>query len=126
MNPSDTTEPEAKLAPPILVLDFEAIAGELRRDEQWAARGHSARTLAKHSDLRIVLVAMKAGGRIHEHQTEARFSIQTLQGRIRVQVGGESTELPPGKLLVVDKLLPHAVEAQEDSTFLLSLFWPKH
>ena len=126
MCPASAAEPQFPAPRAPVVLDFEAIARELHGDAQWTRNGHSARTLAKDGDLRVVFVAMRAGGHIHEHQTEARFTIQALAGHIRVRINGELTELTPGKLLVLDRLLPHDVEAVQDSTFLLSLFWPRH
>jgi len=32
-------------------------------------------------------------------------------------------ELPAGQLLVLDQCVPHDVEAEEDSAFLLTLSW---
>jgi hypothetical protein len=52
------------------VLQFN-LAGELdqlHRDEAWLPpTGRSSKTLVKYPDLRIVLIAMKANTRMHEH-----------------------------------------------------------
>lgn len=122
----DTSTPPERLnhpfPSPTLVIDFATVRDELERASPLSAGAHTAKTLVKQPDMRIVLVVMKSGSLLKEHQAEARISVQTLSGRIRFRAAGETTDLPTGKLLVCDKKVPHEVEALEDSTFLLSLF----
>jgi quercetin dioxygenase-like cupin family protein len=122
----DTSTPPERLNHPLqgptLLIDLASVRDELERESPLPAGAHTAKTLVKQPDMRIVLVVMKAGSVLKEHQAEARISVQTLSGRVRFRAAGESIELPTGKLLVVDKKVPHEVEALEDSTFLLSLF----
>ena len=84
-----------------------------------------ANTIVKYPDLRIVLVALKAGGRLHEHRTAGRLAIQMLSGAIHVHVAGQVIEMTTGKLLTVEHNVPHDVEAKTDSVFLLTIAWPK-
>lgn len=93
----------------------------MRREHGWRDSGHSAKTLAKHHDQRIVLVAMKKGTRMMRHQTAAAVSIQVLSGRVQVSVDTATFELASGSLLALDRLLPHDVEAIEDSSLVLSV-----
>ena len=58
-----------------------------------------------------------------EHRTAARISVQTLAGHIRLRLPDRTMELPAGQLLVLDQWVPHDVEAEEDSAFLLTLSW---
>ena len=106
-------------------LDFDLrqeIAG-LHREANWDA-GQNAKTLAKYDDLRIVLTALAAGRRIPGHQTEGRISIQTVTGHLHVHVDARTFDLPAGQLLVLDRAVPHDVEALETSAFLLTVAWP--
>jgi quercetin dioxygenase-like cupin family protein len=108
------------------LLSFD-IAEEVRRlqsEQPWQAE-HTANTIVKYPDLRIVLIALKAGGRLHEHQTAGRLSIQALSGEIHVHVDGQVIEMNTGKLLTLDHDVPHDVEAKTDSVFLLTIAWPK-
>jgi quercetin dioxygenase-like cupin family protein len=61
---------------------------------------------------------------MHEHRTAARISLQTLAGHIRLKLPGRTVELAAGQLLALDQCVPHDVEAEEDSAFLLTLSWP--
>jgi len=42
---------------------------------------------------------------------------------VRLHLPDRAVDLPAGSLLVLEKALPHDVEAIEDSTFLLTLGW---
>ncbi len=96
----------------------------LWQQETWDTEGRSARTLVKYPDLRIVLVSMKAGTRMKEHRTDARFAILTLSGHVRFHFPQASVEVPRGELLAVDRGVAHDVEAIRQSTFLLIIAWP--
>jgi quercetin dioxygenase-like cupin family protein len=98
---------------------------ELHRDEAWLQpTGRSSKTLVKYPDLRIVLIAMKANTRMHEHTAAGRISVHTLNGHIRLHLPERVVDLPVGHLLALDHCVPHDVEAFEDSAFLLTLAWP--
>jgi quercetin dioxygenase-like cupin family protein len=103
-------------------LDTELTA--LRRDAGVQQGGHSARTLVKHDDLRVVLISLSSGARLEEHTANARVSIQAVTGAVRLRVGDGVVELSAGGLLVLDRSVPHDVEAIEDSAILLTLAWP--
>lgn len=110
------------------VLQFN-LAGEIDRlhqDDSWAhPTGRSSTTLVKYDDLRVVLIAMKANTRMHEHVAAGRISVHTLQGHIRLHLPDQVVILPAGQLLALDQCVPHDVEATEDSAFLLTLSWPQ-
>jgi quercetin dioxygenase-like cupin family protein len=95
----------------------------LQQEPEWQT-GHNSKTLVKYDNLRVVLIMMKAGSRIPDHQTEGRISIQTIRGRIVVRATGRTFDLPDGGLLALDRGLRHDVEALEDSAFLLTIAWP--
>ncbi len=110
-------------AAPALSFDLDAEVRLLEDENPWQA-AHTAKTLVKHPDLRVVLVALRAGARLHQHETGARVSIQTLSGLIDVLLPGTVTELPAGHLVALDRAVPHEVVARCDSAFLLTIAWP--
>jgi len=107
----------------VMYVDIEAEQKQLYEEEQWRTIGRNAMTLVKYPDMRIVLEVMKQGARIEQHRTEGRVAIQVLSGRIRLRVGDEDVELPAGRLLTLDRMVPHDVEALEQSAFLLWVSW---
>ena len=106
---------------PVLKFDLAEEAEALRLEQGWRTSGHSAKSLAKHQDMTIVLIAMKRDTRIKEHLTEGAVSIQVLAGRIAVHVGTKTIDAPAGSLLALDRGLPHDVQALDDSSFVLSV-----
>ena len=96
----------------------------LHKQDAWLhGTGPSSTTLVKHPDLRIVLLTMKKKMCMHQHSTAASISVQTLAGHIRLRLPDRTAELPAGQLLALDQCVPHDVEAEEDSAFLLTLSW---
>jgi len=109
----------------VLQFNLASELDQLHRDEAWLhPAGRSSKTLVKYPDLRIVLIAMKANTRMHEHTAAGRISVHTLNGHIRLHLPERVVDLPAWHLLALDQCVPHDVEAAEDSAFLLTLSWP--
>lgn len=87
----------------------------------WQQTGRNARTLAKYANFRIVLTALKQGSALEEHRAKGCISIQMLEGRVRITAGGEVLESSKGELVALDHAVPHAVQALEDSIFLITM-----
>src|ERR1017187_6524727 len=116
---------DGTLSRSVLQFNLASELAQLHRDESWLPpTGRSSKTLVKYPDLRIVLIAMKANTRMHEHTAAGRISVHTLNGHIRLHLPERGVDLPAGHLLVLDQCVPHDVEATEDSAFLLTLSWP--
>jgi quercetin dioxygenase-like cupin family protein len=113
------------------VFDLAEVAQEMRNEAEYAHdHGHAARTIVRADDLRVVLIALRAGGQIAEHVAQATVAIQVLSGRVRVRLPrlarqheDRFEEMSPGRLLAMEGGLPHSVEALEESALLLTLGW---
>lgn len=115
-----------ELAEPLLQFDLAAEIEQLRNAESWQrGTGRSSKTLAKHPDFRIVLVAMKSNTEMKEHRAEGRISIQTIVGHVRLKLPERTVDVPAGHLLALDRGVTHDVEAVEESVFLLTICWPE-
>lgn len=112
------------LAAPLMTLDLNREIEQLRSEGRWQS-GHTAKTLAKYPDLRVVLIVMKAGGRMEKHRAGGRISVHAIDGRIRFNAGEQSMELATGQMLTLERAIPHDVEAIVDSAFLLTIAWPQ-
>jgi len=58
-----------RLDAPVRHLEFASELEELRTGRVWDLSGHNAKTLVKHEDLRVVLIALKQGTKLGEHHT---------------------------------------------------------
>lgn len=115
-----------QLAQPLLQFDLSAEIEQLKSEESWQrGSARSSKTLVKHPDFRIVLVAMKSNSEMKEHRAEGRISIQTIVGHVRLKLPDQTVEVPAGHLLALDRCITHDVEAVEESVFLLTICWPE-
>ena len=98
-------------------------------DPSWDKNKAAAPTPTNMPGLRTVIVCVQKGRSLPEHNAPGRFTLTMLRGRIRfiLEPHGEnvSTELAQGELLVLEKPLPHEVQALEDSAFLLTIAFAK-
>lgn len=110
------------MAETYLEYNLEGEISQLHEERAWST-GQNSKTLVKYDDFRVVLTALRAGAHIPGHHTEGRISIQTVRGHIQVRAEGRTFTLRAGALLVLDRDVPHDVEAREDSAFLLTIAW---
>ena len=112
------------LTAPLMDFNLEKEIAQLHEEEAWLRTGRNSKTLVKQPDFRIVLIGLKKGGHLEEHSADARISIYTLSGHVKLQLPEQTVDLPSGHLLVIDRALEHDLEALEDSAILLTISWP--
>ncbi|MGZ4888628.1 MAG: hypothetical protein ACXWBH_05565, partial [Candidatus Angelobacter sp.] len=126
MNNGRVREPGV-LAATSLKFNLEEEIRQLQAEPRWQA-GHTAKTIAKYGDFRVVLVVMKAGAQLVRHRTAGRISIQACHGSLRLHFSGdfesETVEVAAGDLFLLDREVAHDVEALTDSALLLTIAWP--
>jgi len=116
-NPQSGREHEVgTLTAPLLMFNLDCEIQQLRSEGRWQS-GHTAKTLVKYQDLRVVLIVIKRGGRLEKHRTEGRISAQTVDGRIRFSTAERSVELAAGQMLTLEHHIPHDVEGIVDALF---------
>ena len=113
-----------RLSSPLVEFDLLGMIEKLRTDPAWKAEGHSAATIVKYPDLRIVLMALRPKALIREHRADARISVQALTGHAFLRLPDRVVDLPAGRGVALERGLPHDVEAIEESALLLTLSWP--
>lgn len=113
------------LTAPVMDFNLSAEIARLHQEEPWLRTGRNSKTLVKQPDFRIVLITLEKGGRVEEHKADARISIHTLSGHVKLQMPDEIVDLPAGHLLALDRALKHDLEALEESAVLLTISWPK-
>jgi quercetin dioxygenase-like cupin family protein len=96
------------------------------RQELGRASGHrTAKTLAKAGGLRATLVYLDANQTIDPEASAGGATLQVIEGRLRIQLGGEVKELGPGELMVLEQNLREPIQAAERSAFLVTVAWPE-
>jgi quercetin dioxygenase-like cupin family protein len=112
---------ERSIGEPVLKVDLAEALRALKAEEAWRTRPRSAVTLVKEQGFRVVLVGLHRGAAIDAHRAEGPISIHLLEGSVRVAVKGEEIALSPGQVLALGAGLEHALHADEESAFLLTI-----
>ncbi len=103
--------------------NLKALIAELRTLEPYTRTGHTARALIHTDDLRLVLVVMRRGAQMGDHDADATVTVQVLDGALKLQLPDREVEVATGRVLAMASGLRHDVEALADSAFLLTLGW---
>jgi quercetin dioxygenase-like cupin family protein len=83
-------------------------------------KAHS-KTIARDERVELARIVLGAGETWGEHTVPGPIVIQCLTGRIRCRAEGEDRVLGPGTLLYLRGGEPHALNAEQDSTALLTI-----
>jgi quercetin dioxygenase-like cupin family protein len=109
---------------PVLNFNLPQEVSALRGEPAYR-NGHNARTLIKHSEFRLVLVALGKGAEVHEQKSSERIALQPFSGHIRLHLETEVVNLHADQVLSLDRDITYRIEAVEDSAFLLWVGWSK-
>ena len=112
---------ERSLDEAVMIFDLPAILADLKGEITWRTGRRNAVTLLKQPGLRLVLVALKAGAEVASHQTDTPLILQGIEGRVAVRMDRDEHVLTAGQVLTMRSGLTHAVRAQNESAFLLTL-----
>ncbi len=78
-------------------------------------------TLLREDGLRTLLLHLKTGEQIPEHQTRGAITVHCLKGEAIFSSGNERVELRPGSLIGLGPGSPHDVAAQQDTLLLVTI-----
>ena len=95
------------------VIDVRPLNAKLRESK--------THTLLKTDDMEVIRLVMPAGKIIPEHKALGEITVQCLEGKIRFGCEGSQQILCAGEMLFLTAAQPHAVEAIEDSSILVTL-----
>ena len=112
---------ERPLDAPLLTFDLAALLVQIKDEDPWQQGRRNAMTLHKGPGLQVVLIAMHANTTIPSHRADGPISVQALEGRLTFRTEAHAVPLSPGQLLTLHAGMPHAVEAIEESAFLLTM-----
>lgn len=104
--------------------DLEAELSSLRDEAPKHSHRNTSRTLARHAELRIVLVSMCAGASMNDNLAEGGTSIHVLRGQFEVRLDGDnSVDLSAGQGVALERGVPHEIVAVSDGDLLLTIGW---
>ena len=119
-----TLRPPHELDTAVTFLDLSQEAASLRREPAWQQNDRNAKTFVKAADLRVVLTVLKQGAIVKEHRAPGTAVVQALSGRIRLRIADQVVDLSTGQAVILEREVPHDVEALEESAFAITIAWP--
>lgn len=112
---------ERPAAGPLLHTRIGEQVEHLKQEPTWRTGDRNAITLTKGPTLRVVLIVLKKGATLHEHQVGGPITIQAIAGSCRLTIGGQVSDLGSGEIAVLESAIDHEVEALEEATLLLTV-----
>ena len=109
---------------PVLHIRLREQLEHLKQEPTWCSSDRNAIALTKEPHLRVVVIAMKKGARLQEHQASGPITIQAASGSLRLSAGGQVLDLKHGEVVVLESAIEHEVVALEESALLLTLVRP--
>ena len=85
-----------------------------------AGSGRAAEPVVHGDRFRQVLLALRAGHALADHDNPGEASLQCLSGAVTLSAGDDSWDLGPGDVVLIPDGR-HRVDAREDSVVLLSV-----
>lgn len=82
--------------------------------------GRSARTILSGTSMRAVVIALKDGTEMSEHDSPAAATLYLIKGKVTLRAGDREWPVYPGQLIPIPPQR-HAVEAHADSAMLLTV-----
>jgi len=100
-----------------------SMADQLMSEEVIEHTGKNSLTLARGSNMTVVLLVLRDQAVLHEHKAPGPITVTSLKGHIEFSTEGQSVpfSLRAGEAAVCAPHLPHSVKALEDSVFLLMI-----
>ena len=113
--------PAERFAGPEHYVELPPVLGTLRSEPHDGKNKHRQITIFRRGELRLVLFAFEAGGRLASHHAPGFVVIHALRGAIRVRTPNKTHELTAGQIVVLDPEVVHDVEAHEEADLLLTV-----
>lgn len=100
-------------AQPGVAVDVQPFAASLASQKTAA--------LFKSETLEVIRLVLMAGKRLPPHQVSGEITLQCLEGRLFVSQGENRQTLAAGQLLFLPAGTEHEIEAEQDSSALLTI-----
>lgn len=105
----------------LVSIDLNHFMTMIKEEKTWKEGNRNAITIFKSNEVRIVLIALHPKGDLPQHTANGTISVQVLEGKMEFSTSEKTVELSKGEMIVLQKNIPHAVLAIEETVFLLTV-----
>jgi quercetin dioxygenase-like cupin family protein len=94
---------------------------KIKQEDSWQNGQRNAITLLKSDNMRLVLIALRAGEEIDFRQSDNLISLQLLEGNSEFRAVNKTVELKQGNLITLHENMEHSLIAISETIFLLTI-----
>lgn len=99
----------------------QSLVTQLKDKIEYAETGVLSKVLVKLPHCQYTLFCLATGTDISEHTSTRNAVVQVIEGRGILNLEGQEILLEPGVFVLMPANAPHALQAQENLAFLLTL-----
>jgi quercetin dioxygenase-like cupin family protein len=103
-----------------MVTDLSAVGEELLAEARGTTHGTASRAVVHGDRQRAVVMAIRAGHGLAEHNAPPAATLQLVRGAATLRAGDDQVALEPGQLVEIP-LRRHDLTATEDTVALLTV-----
>lgn len=100
----------------------ESLVTQLREEIEYPSAGILTKVITKDKACQYTLFCLGATAEISEHTSTRNAAIHVLEGKGILRLSGKDITLEPGIFVVIQANAPHALKAEENLAFLLTLW----
>ncbi len=89
---------------------------------EYPDNGIISKTLIKEDGLNVSLFSMAKGTDMSEHTSTRKAIVHVVEGKGIFNLEGKDIKMEPGVLIYMKENAVHSLKAEENTTFVLSLF----
>ncbi|MEO5781908.1 MAG: hypothetical protein ABIQ07_01475, partial [Ginsengibacter sp.] len=106
---------------PVIVINIPDLIKQLKKEKAWDKNDRNAITVFKSDKMSMILVALHKKAEMTTERPENIFSLQVLNGKVKLHTGIETTEVKKEEVFVLHANISYKIEAVKKSTFLLTV-----
>jgi quercetin dioxygenase-like cupin family protein len=105
----------------VVLIDIPDFIRQLKKEKAWDENDRNAITVFKSDKMRIILIAMHKKAEMTTGHPENIFSLQVIDGKVKLHSNEKIIEVGKEKLFVLHANIPYKIEALKKSIFLLTI-----
>ena len=94
----------------------------IKEQIEYPTNGVLSKVISKTEKNNLTLFCMAKDTDIGTHTSTKEGFVYVIEGKGTFILNGENIEMLPGKIIFMEKNAPHSLKAEENTSFLLSLY----
>lgn len=113
-------EGDRVLDAPYVFINIPDFVRQLKSEEAWQKNDRNGITVFKSSRVTMVVTCLRAKAIMHDVLVDGIFSIQVLEGVVRVRTPDGEVDMQANQVMTFHQLVDHSIEAMMDSVLLFT------